>query len=171
MQKKELSLLTLQSKFDSVIKCEKYLFKQRWPEGFICPACGNKDYYFIKTRKQYECSKCHHQTSLIAGTIMHGSRISLKKWFWAIYLSSTDKGGISAMTLKKSILVSYPTAWLMLHKIREAMKARDAEYQLAGLIEIDDSYFDGKDEDNKRERGSKKAKVLVQVSTTKYCNF
>ncbi len=54
----------------------------------------------------------------------------------------------------------------MLHKIRNAMKTRDANYQLAGLVEIDDAFFGGKDEDNKRGRGSQKAKVLVQVSTT-----
>ncbi|MGA2141449.1 MAG: IS1595 family transposase [Brevinematales bacterium] len=165
MQMKELSLLTFQKKFDTIKKCETYLFKQRWQKGYICPVCGNKEYYYIKTRKQYECSKCKHQTSITAGTVMHGTRTSLKKWFWAIYLSSTDKGGISALNLQKKIRVSYPTAWLMLHKIREAMKARDAEYQLAGLVEIDEAYFGGKDEDNKRGRGTNKTKVLVQVST------
>lgn len=166
MQMKELSLLTFQKKFDTITKCETYLFKQRWSTGYICPVCGNKEYYYIKTRKQYECSKCKHQTSITAGTVMHGTRTSLKKWFWTIYLSSTDKGGISALNLKKKIGVSYPTAWLMLHKIREAMKARDAQYQLAGLIEVDEAYFGGKDENGKRGRGTNKTKVLIQVSTT-----
>ncbi len=54
----------------------------------------------------------------------------------------------------------------MLHKIREAMKNRDDQYQLGNIIEIDDAFFGGKDEDNKRGRGTRKAKVLVQLSTS-----
>lgn len=108
---------------------------------------------------------------------MHKSKTPLVKWFWAIYLAARDKGGISALGLSKHIGVTYKTAWLMLHKIREAMKSRDGEYMLTGLVEVDDAYFTGKkdkdDDDDeqggngggKRGRGTDKVKVLVSVGT------
>ncbi len=165
-QQKDLSLMTFENKFNTAAKREKYLFKQRFPKGFVCPECGHNEYYYLKNRKLYQCKECKHQTSITAGTVMHRSRISLKKWFWTIYLTSTDKGGIAATTLSERLKVSYPTAWLMLHKIREAMKNRDNHYQLGNIIEIDDAFFGGKDEGNKRGRGTRKAKVLVQLSTS-----
>jgi hypothetical protein len=164
-QKEEMSLLTFQQRFNTVEKCRKYLFKQKWPDGYVCPKCENNEYYEVRSRKQYECKECHHRTSVTAGTIMHKSRTSLVKWFWAIYLDSRDKGGIAALSLKKHIKVTYKTAWLMLQKIREAMRTRDSDYKLAGLVEIDDAFFGGKDEDNKRGRGTGKRKVLIQLST------
>ena len=163
-QQKEINVLTFERKFNTIAKCERFLFRQRFPNGFVCPVCGHTKYYYITTRKQYECKNCGRQTSVTAGTIMHRRRTSLKKWFWAIYLCATDKGGISAKRLQKHINVSYPTAWLILHKIREAMISRDANYKLANIVEIDEAYFGVKD-NNKRGRGTNKTKVLVHVST------
>jgi transposase-like protein len=164
-QQENITLLTFQKKFNSNDKCRRYLFKQIFPEGYVCPSCGYKRYFEIKKRHQYECRACGYQTSVIANTIMRKSRTSLVKWFWAIYLCSTDKGGISALRLKKHIKVTYKTAWLMLHKIREAMKRKDEGYKLEGLVEIDEAFFGGKDEESKKGRGTKKTKVLVQLST------
>jgi len=83
------------------------LAQQRWPEGFRCPRCGHDHGYAITTRRSYECSKCHYQASLTAGTLFHSTNLSLIKWFWAIYLAVSDKGGISAMRLSKQIGVSW----------------------------------------------------------------
>jgi hypothetical protein len=88
----------------------------------------------------------------------------LVKWFWAIYLASRDKRGISALRLKGELDVCYTTAWTMLHKIRKAMGERDANYQVAGLVEVDDSYFGGPKSGGKRGRGTEKQSVIVGVS-------
>jgi len=133
-----LSLYTLQKKLVTEESCRERLFKLRFPNGFICPKCGSTHYYYISTRKLYECSQCHYQLSITAGTIFHKTRISLNKWFWAIYLCCKDKSGISALTLQKHLNISYQTAWLMLHKIRKAMKSRDENYYLWLLFERPD---------------------------------
>jgi hypothetical protein len=95
---------------------------------------------------------------------MHRSHTPLRKWFWAIFLASHDKRGIAAQRLADEIGVSYPTAWLMLQKIRKAMGDRDARYQLAGIVEVDDTYFGGPKHGGKRGRGTGKTKVIVAVS-------
>jgi transposase-like protein len=75
-----------------------------------------------------------------------------------------DKRGVSAVRLQAELGVSYPTAWLMLHKIRKAMGDREAKYQLAGIVEVDDSYFGGPKSGGKRGRGTEKTSVTVAVS-------
>ncbi|GHT80723.1 hypothetical protein FACS1894130_12270 [Spirochaetia bacterium] len=97
---------------------------------------------------------------------MHRTHIGLLKWFWAIYLVSHDKRGVSAKRLERELEVSYPTAWTMLQKIRKAMGDCDADYQLAGMVELDDAYFGGPTEGGKRGRGTEKTQVLVGVSLT-----
>ncbi|MCX7820277.1 MAG: transposase [Brevinematales bacterium] len=139
-----LSLLSFQKIYSTDTICRERLFKMRWPNGFICPKCGNKHYYFLEGRNLYQCSNCKYQASVTAGTIFHKSRTSLKKWFWAIYLVSKDKGGISALALKKHINVCYQTAWLMLHKIRNAMNLRDMDYDLLTLVEVKKRVIIGK---------------------------
>jgi transposase-like protein len=87
----------------------------------------------------------------------------LTKWFWAIYLSASDKGGISAMRLSKQIDISWITASRMLRKIRIAMGHRDSLYRLQDLIEIDDALVGGR-RSGKRGRGAEgKSPVLVAV--------
>lgn len=96
--------------------------------------------------------------------IKRRSHTPLSKWFVAIYLVSRDKRGFSALTLQKNIGVSYPTAWLMIHKIREAMFQSDDGYLLADIVEVDEAFFGASGV--KQGRGTQKAKVIVQVSLT-----
>jgi len=162
----EISLLEFQTKYQAEDDCEKRLFELRWPHGFTCPSCGHQEYYHVTKRKLYQCKKCRHQTSLTAGTVMHNTRTSLLHWFWAIYLTSTDKRGFSALSLSKKLGLSYWKAWTMLHKIRHAMKSRDSDYQLAGIVEIDDSFFGSSAKGkSKRGRGTSKTAVIVEAST------
>ena len=139
-----LTLPRFQSKFKSNSLCEKYLFKQRWPEGFVCPACGHREYCFHSKRKLYQCSRCKHQTSVTAQTTFHKTRTALRKWFLAIFLMASDKGGISGLSLARLIDVSRKTAWTMLHKIRKAMADREARYLLGGLVELEDQVLPGR---------------------------
>jgi transposase-like protein len=155
-----LSLVTFQKLYSTDTACRERLFKMRWPDGFTCPRCGHNHYYFLENRNLYQCANCKYQASVTAGTIFHKSRISLKKWFWAIYLVSRDKGGISALALKKHINVCYETAWLMLHKIRNAMKVRDEEYDLLTLVNIKKRVIIGK----------RKKDLLVEVAISSKTN-
>ena len=96
---------------------------------------------------------------------MDKSRTPLHKWFLAIYLMSSDKRGCSALRLKRELLIAYDTAWTMSHKIRNAMKERDEEYQLSGFVEIDEGFFGSPSEgEGKRGRGTDKAPVVVALS-------
>ena len=120
-QQESLSFFEFKNKFNSEQACREHLFQLRWPDGFVCPKCGHTECYSLKTRPLHECKKCHYQASVTSGTVMDNTRVPLEKWFWAIYLVSTDKRGHSALQLQKEIKVSYKTAWFMLHRLRKAM--------------------------------------------------
>jgi transposase-like protein len=159
----EISFFQFQERFQTEDACFKYVKDLHWPEGFICPKCGHTEAYFMAKRKVFQCVKCRQQTSVTAGTIFHRTHVPLRKWFWAIYLVGSDKRGCSAKRLEKLIGVHYATAWLMIHKIRKAMRDRDSRYHLADMIEMDDSYFGGA-ASGKRGRGAaNKSTVLVAV--------
>ncbi len=111
MKTPEVNLLEWQKQFGSEEACIEAIIKYRWPNGFICPKCGNAEAYYITTRKVYEYAQCKHQASITAGTIFHSTKLPLDLWFWAIYLVAADKGSISALRLSKLIGVSWPTAW------------------------------------------------------------
>jgi transposase-like protein len=167
-EKNKLSLQQFQEKFGTDEKCRDYLYKTRWPDGPTCKHCGGKKFYRITDRDVYECAQCGHQVSLTAGTVMERHHVSLVTWFTALYLVAVDKRGISAMQLQKELDVRYTTAWTMLHKIRKAMGDRDADYKLAGIVELDDTYFGGPSEgEGKCGRGTDKTPVEVGVSVDK----
>jgi transposase-like protein len=85
-------------------------------------------------------------------------------------LKAHDKRGVSATRLSEELEVTYKTAWLMLHKIRQAMRNRDAAYSLAGIVELDDAYFGAPSEGGKRGRGTDKTQVVVGLSLNKQCH-
>jgi hypothetical protein len=158
-----MSLLEWQKRFGTEYACIEALIKVRWPDGFVCPQCASRKCSFIITRKSYQCSQCHHQTSATSGTIFHSTNLPLVKWFWAIYLAAADKGGISALRLSKHIGVSWITAHRMLRKIRMVMAHRDSIYRLENLIEFDDAFVGGR-KAGKRGRGAAgKKPVLLAV--------
>ena len=111
------SLREFQRQFASEEVCQEYLAACRWPDGFKCPRCGNQRAY-VMTRL-WQCAGCRHQVSLTSGTILHNTKVSLVLWFWAAYLMTTDKRGISALLLQRQLeLRRYETALMMLHKLR-----------------------------------------------------
>ncbi|WP_213584538.1 transposase [Paenibacillus sp. J2TS4] len=124
------------SHFNTEEACEQFLFLIKWPEGFLCPRCGHNHSYTIKTRRipLYQCRNCRYQTSVITGTIMEGSRTSLRKWLHSIYLVSRMERGINAVQLSTLIQVTYKTAWSILRKIRQAITQADDRQPLSGLI-------------------------------------
>jgi len=125
-----LTVQQFRALFGDEQKCGEQLSLQRWPEGFKCPRCGGSSRGYMAERQVHECALCAYQCSVTAGTIFHKTRTPLSSWFWAIYRMSHDKKGIPAVQLAKEIGVSYPTAWLILHKTRKAMSDRDQHYRL-----------------------------------------
>ena len=132
------SLLEFQQRFPDEDACAAYLATLRWPAGFVCPACGGSRGWALATKAHtHECADCRKQTSVTAGTVMHGSKLALTAWFWAAYLMATHSNGISALQLQKQLgLGSYKTAWLLTTKLRRAMVAPE-RMPLAGLVEVD----------------------------------
>jgi transposase-like protein len=151
------------ARFGSDEQCREYLFKARWPDGFRCAACGHGDAYALRTKIVYECAACRKQHSLLAGTIFGQTKTGLSRWFLAIYLVTSSKGGIAAAELKRQLgLGSYQTAWTWLHKLRKAMVRPDRQ-PLAGRVEADESYVGGP-RPGKRGRGAAgKARVAGAV--------
>lgn len=127
--------------YGSEQQCSEALFKLRWPDGFVCPDCGNTRHCEIKSRKVYQCNRCHHQTTLTSGTLFASTKLPLTKWFLAIYLLTQRKTSISALQLKRDIGVSYNTAWKLKHKLMQAMLERQKGEVLTGRIEMDDAYI------------------------------
>src|SRR3954465_12263283 len=142
------------ARFGTDGQCREYLLKARWPEGFRCAACGHDDAYTPKTKIVYECGACRKQHSLLAGTIFEQTKTGLAKWFLAIYLVTSSKGGIAATELQRQLgFGSYGTAWTWLHKIRKAM-VRPERRPLAGRVEADETHVGGP-RPGKRGRGAR----------------
>jgi transposase-like protein len=134
-------LPTFVARFGTDEQCREHLFKARWPEGFRCRACGHDDAYVLARRNIYECAACGQQHSLLTGTIFEQTKTDLAKWFLAIYLVTSSKGGISAMELQRQMgFGSYQTAWSWLHKIRKAMVRPDRK-PLTERVEADEAYL------------------------------
>ena len=110
------------ARFGTDQACRDLLFALRWPDSFRCRACeGQKSYPHAK-RITYECSQCGTQNSLLAGTIFEQTKTGLAKWFLAIHLFMSSKGGISAVELGRQLgFRSQQTAFTWLHKLRRAM--------------------------------------------------
>lgn len=139
---KERSLIEFQKEFPDNEACAKHLAEQRWPKGFICPQCGNSETWYLSNRQLFDCKICRFQTSVTAGTIFHRTHTPLVKWYWLLYHMAMDKVGVSIAEMQRLLdIKQYKSAWLMAHKVRKAMAARDARYSLAGLVEMDDSFF------------------------------
>jgi transposase-like protein len=136
-------LPTFIARFGSDEQCRDYLVRQRWPDGFCCRTCGHGEAWALSRRHIYECAACGQQHSLLKGTIFEQTKSGLAKWFLAIYLVTSSKGGISAMELQRQMgFGSYQTAWSWLHKIRRAMVRPDRE-PLSERVEADETYVGG----------------------------
>ena len=138
------TLLELERRFTDDAACREYLFALRWPDGFVCPRCGGRNAWRMR-RALWLCRRCRHQTSVTAGTVFQDTRVPLVTWFRAIWQVTSQKSGVSALGLQRVLgLGSYKTAWAMLHKLRRAM-VRPGRARLAGLVEVDETYWGGEE--------------------------
>jgi len=157
--------MDFQERFATEEACREYLFASRWPDGFRCRRCGGSEIGAMHRRRLlWQCKGCGAQTSVTAGTVMHGTRQPLRLWFWAAYLVATHHPGISAVQLQRQLGIRrHETAWMMLHKLRQAMVAPERE-PLKREIEADEFFLGGYEEGLRggRQRGDK-ALVAVAV--------
>ena len=140
-----INLVSLIDKYDTDQKCRDVLESLRWPAGIACLRCGDMDVHDLGKYNLWGCRVCRYQFSVTAGTIMHRSHLPLRKWFLAIYFMCESKKGMSANQLKRTLGVSYKTAWFLCHRIREAMGNDPfTGPTLLGIVEVDETMVGGK---------------------------
>jgi transposase len=123
--------------------CLEHLVQKLYPEGIYCPTCERvTKHYREKNRPSYACQYCGHHEHPLVGTIFENSATSLRLWFYAIYLMSSTRCGISAKQLERELGVTYKTAWRMFHKIRSLLDQDGAPF--GGPVEMDEAYIGGK---------------------------
>lgn len=141
------SLLSMTNYFDNDAICKQTIIESRWMSDgeldVVCPVCGE---HHCVTRKdgRFRCNHCKHNFSCTVGTIFENTKVSLQKWFIAMYLVSSHKKGISSCQLSRDINVTQNTAWYMLQKIR-TLYAQNDEKAMTGTVECDEVYIGGKE--------------------------
>ncbi len=155
-----------------------FLEAVRWPNGPVCPHCGNTKAYKIEGEKTpagtYKCSACRKKFTVMVDTVMHRSHIPLRKWVMAFHLMSSSKKGISALQLQRLLGIgNYKNAWHLAHRIRAAMD--EGLFSLKGTVEVDETYVGGKPrkenkgsepkKKHKRGRGTDKTPVMALVES------
>lgn len=147
--------------FGTEAQCEAWLDRERWPNGFVCPDCGDSGFW-IEARQRYKCHN-NHWTSLTSGTVMSGTRTPLTTWFYAVWLLCTHKPGVSALQMAagKTKSPGMMGIWGTLHKLRGEMVVPGRE-KLNGYVEVDEIYVGGVE--HRRGRGAE-SKALVLVAT------
>jgi transposase-like protein len=150
----DMNLVKLAREYDSDNKCREYLEELQWPDGVKCSRCGSEKISRIEKRHQYDCDSCRYQFSVTAGTIFHDSHLPMWKWFAAVYLMCESKKGMSANQMKRTLSMSYKTAWYLCHRIRAAIQALELP-QLEGIaIEVDETFIGGKDKNRHWDKKS-----------------
>src|SRR5437660_2784002 len=174
MENHELSILEIAERFPDSLSAAEYLESIRWPDGPVCPHCGESERkpYRLKsnTRRLWKCAACRKQYTVTIGTIFESSHIPLHKWLWAFYLLCSSKKGMSAHQLHRMLGVTYKSAWFMAHRIRYAMGQPPFARRLSGTVEADETYVGGKERNRKRQdkqkktgRGTNKTPVVALV--------
>ena len=159
------NLVELMDMFPNEESCLEYLSIIRWPDGYECIRCSDKNSLKIG-RGLYRCYACKYEGSVISGTLFQDTHKPLRLWFHAIWYVVSQKNGVSALGLQKALgLGSYHTAWEWLHKLRRAM-VRPGRDKLNGIIEVNETLIGG-EQSGKRGRGSEgKTLVLVAAEET-----
>jgi transposase-like protein len=127
-------------------KAYRRFCRLRWPQtqgSPICPRCGCLEFYDIKKRRRFKCAACHHQFSATSGTIFASHKLAFVDLLGAICLFVNASKGLSAVQLSRDLDVQYKTAFVLMHKLREAMSRETAGTKLKGQVEIDGAYFGG----------------------------
>ncbi len=158
----ETNLVELIERFGTETSCRAYLEKLRWPNGLDCPRCHSARLSRLTKRPVFDCDSCRYQFSVTAGTIFNDTHLPLWKWFLATYLICESRKGYSANQMKRTLSISYKTAWFLCHRIRAAMVETE-QYKLDGVVEMDETYVGGKSHGAGRGRGTPNKEVVVGI--------
>jgi transposase-like protein len=151
----ELNLVSLAQHFSNEDKAREFLEKLRWPDGPVCPHCGEvNNAYRLEPKASkkdthvrkgvWKCGGCREQFTVTVGTIFADSHIPLSKWLLAYHLLCASKKGMSAHQLHRMLKITYRSAWFMAHRIRFTMTQEPLSSKLTGTIEVDEVYIGGK---------------------------
>ncbi len=143
-----MTIAQFEAMFPDEEACKVYLVARRWPNGVVCPRCGNPKVTELADGFRWQCYKCAPKTSYrfshIAGTIFENTNKPLRDWFRVVHLMLTSKKGMSALQIQRTMgFGSYETAHSMCHKIRAALV--EPETKLGGIVEVDETWIGGKD--------------------------
>jgi len=146
----QYSLMEFMREFPDDAACLNFLWRTRYStdgEHAHCPKCDEersfKRYEMTTRRQAWTCVACGHMLYPTAGTIYHKSSTSLHLWFYAIYMMSSTRGGVSAKQLERELGVTYKCAWRMMNLIRNQIMAQDDD-ALEGDVEADETYMGGR---------------------------
>ena len=137
-----MTLTDINKMFSTDEQCRVLLTKLRWPYGVECLRCKSKKVFDLANQKKFECGECGYQFSATTQTIFHDTHLPLESWFLAVLLLVEARKGMSANQMKRTLGVSYKTAWYLCHRIRAAMK--EAGMMLDGTVEMDETYVGGR---------------------------
>lgn len=154
-----IDLCELIERFGSENKCREYLEALRWPHCIHCPKCVSDKISRIYGRAQFDCDSCRHQFSVTSGTIFHDTHLPLWKWFLATYLICESKKGMSANQIKRTLGISYKTAWYLCHRIRAAMAAVGPQPRLDGVVEMDETWVGGRE----KGHGNRRKTIVIGI--------
>ena len=156
--RKGMTLVEAVQRFSDEAEVEQMFIDARWPKGVTCPNpdCGSNNIQHRANRKPapFRCRACRKDFSVKTGTVMESSKLQLSKWALTAYLMSTNLKGIAALHLHRDIGVSYPTAWFLEHRVREALGLEPSPFD--GPVEVDEVYIGGLE---KNKHTSKKLKA------------
>jgi transposase-like protein len=124
-------------------RCRELLTKLRWPLGTECLRCKSKKVYDLPTQRKFECGECGYQFSVLTQTIFNDTHLPLETWFLAVLLMVEARKGMSANQVKRTLGISYKTAWYLCHRIRKAMASTEKP-MLDGTVELDETYVGGR---------------------------
>lgn len=139
-----MTLVDVINLFDTDEKCREILVRLRWPAGVECLRCKLPVVELATAKQLFYCKACDYQFTVTASTIFNDSHLPLQKWFLAVLLLCEAKKGMSANQVKRTLGVSYKTAWYLCHRIRAAMKEVERP-MLDGTVEMDETYVGGRE--------------------------
>lgn len=135
----------------------------RWRDGAFCPYCNSKRVMHFSDKRTHKCHDCRQRFSIKVGTIFEDTKLPLRKWFAAVWLITSHKKGIASTQLAKDLQITQKSAWFVLRRLRHAAKTKSFNRPLVGEVEIDESYFGGKEKNRHAKDRAKGLKPKAAV--------